>query len=117
MNIEAIREYCLSLPNTSECFPFDNTTLVFKVGTKMFGLVKLEQPFSMNLKCEPERAIELREQYTFVKPGFHMNKKHWNTIDDIEQVPSHQLKSFINDSYNLVFKSLTKKERDNILMT
>jgi predicted DNA-binding protein (MmcQ/YjbR family) len=114
MDIEQIREFCLSFNATSESFPFDDSTLVFKVGSKMFCLVSLESPFSMNLKCEPERAIELREQYHFVVPGFHMNKKHWNTINNLEQVPPLLLREMITNSYDLVSRSLTRKERESL---
>lgn len=117
MNIEEIREYCLTLKETSESFPFDESTLVFKVGSKMFALLSLEQPFSMNLKCEPELAIQLREEYTFVLPGYHMNKQHWNTIIELEQVPQRLLFEMIHRSYNLVIKSLTKRERESLQLT
>lgn len=114
MNIESIRDYCLSLEAVSESFPFDDVTLVFKVGSKMFGLLSLEKPFSMNLKCDPEMAVELRERHPFIVPGFHMNKKHWNTINDIEQVASEFMKQMIHESYRLAKKSLTKKERKEL---
>jgi len=114
MDIESIREFCLSCEAASESFPFDGTTLVFKVGSKMFGLLSLDQPFSMNLKCEPERAIELRERYAFIVAGHHMNKKHWNTINGIETVSSAFLQEMIQHSYDLVFRSLTKKEQAEI---
>ncbi len=105
MNIEHLREYCLSLPEVSESFPFDQTTLVFKVRGKMFLLTDLEGQFSMNVKCDPEKAIELREQYPCVKPGFHMNKKHWNTVDIDGTIPDQELKEWIKDSYSLVSKA------------
>ncbi|RLD49686.1 MAG: MmcQ/YjbR family DNA-binding protein, partial [Bacteroidetes bacterium] len=80
MNIEELRNYCLSKPGVTEGFPFDETTLVFKVMDKMFALTDTHSEFSINLKCDPQKAIELREHYPTVKPGYHMNKKHWNTI-------------------------------------
>ncbi len=80
MNIEELRQYCLLKKDTEEGFPFDGETLVFKVRGKMFALTSLDRPLSINLKCDPEKAIELRERYAFVQPGFHMNKRLWNTI-------------------------------------
>lgn len=80
MNIEELREYCISKKDVTESFPFDETTLVFKVRGKMFALTDLEGELSINLKCDPDLAIELREKYPAVQPGYHMNKKHWNTI-------------------------------------
>ena len=80
MNIEQYRDYCLAKPGTTESFPFDQNTLVFKVMDKMFALADVDQFISMNLKCDPERAVKLREQYEEVIPGYHMNKKHWNTV-------------------------------------
>ncbi len=111
MNIEEFRDYCLSLPSTSESFPFDETSLVFKVGNKMFALTDLEEPFWINLKCNPEKAIELREQYPSVRPGFHMNKKHWNTIEVNPSVSDDLIRQWTKESYNLVIKGMTRKER------
>lgn len=112
MNVEELREYCISKPHVTESFPFDEVTLVFKVGGKMFALTGLEKfPPSINLKCNPEYAIELREQYEVIQPGFHMNKKHWNTISYQENLPIQLLKELIDHSYELVVKSLTKKLR------
>ena len=110
MNIEELREFCLSLPGSGEDFPFDETTLAFKVGGKIFVLTDLEGPLSVNLKCNPEKAIELREHYPSVKPGYHMNKKHWNTITVDGSVNDEMLKSWISDSYELV-KSGGKKNK------
>lgn len=104
MDIESLREYCMNLPDVTEGFPFDETTLVFKVKGKMFLLTDLEGQLSMNVKCNPEKAIELRENYSCVKPGYHMNKKHWNTIEIDGSIPDHQLKEWISDSYKLVLK-------------
>ncbi|WP_291860396.1 MmcQ/YjbR family DNA-binding protein [Marinilabilia sp.] len=111
MNIEEFRDYCLSLPFTSESFPFDETSLVFKVGNKMFALTDLEEPFWINLKCDPEKAIELRERFPSVRPGFHMNKKHWNTIEVDGSVPDSLLRQWTKESYELVIKGMTRKER------
>lgn len=104
MDIESLREYCLSLPDVTEGFPFDETTLVFKVKGKMFLLTDLEGPLTMNVKCEPEKAVELREQYSCVKPGYHMNKKHWNTVEIDGSVTDKVLKEWIDESYRLVRK-------------
>ncbi len=112
MNIEEFREYCLSKKGVTESFPFDETTLVFKVMGKMFALTDTEDDFSINLKCDPEKAIELREQYPIVQPGYHMNKKHWNTIYIDGSISDEELKIWIDDSYRLVVSSLPKKERD-----
>jgi predicted DNA-binding protein (MmcQ/YjbR family) len=104
MNIEELREYCLSLPGVSEHFPFDETTLVFKVNGKMFALTDLEGPLSVNLKCDPGLALELRERYPSVKPGYHMNKQHWNTVEIDGTVSDATLIEWITMSYNLVLK-------------
>lgn len=103
MNIEEIREYALLLKNVSESFPFGNDTLVFKVDNKIFLLASLSsEVLQFNVKCNPGYAIELREQYSCILPGYHMNKKHWNTIIVDGQIPAKQLKEFISDSYSLV---------------
>lgn len=109
MNVESIREYCISKKGVSESFPFDEVTLVFKVMNKMFGLLSLDGELRINLKCEPEKAIELREHYDFVLPGYHMNKQHWNTIVIGDFLSDDLIKEWIDDSYNLIVKSLTKK--------
>ena len=102
MNIEELRDYCLSLPGAGEDFPFDETTLAFKVKGKIFVLTNLERPLSVNLKCDPELAIELREHYPSVLPGYHMNKKHWNTVHIDGSVGDDRLKEWIFMSYKLV---------------
>ena len=110
MNIEEFRAYCLSKKYVTECFPFDNVTLVFKVANKMFALSGLElQPTTVNLKCDPERAIELREEFNGIIAGFHMSKKHWNTITIEGNIPNRFIKELIDHSYNLVVKGMTKK--------
>lgn len=110
MNIEEFRDYCLSKKYVTECFPFDEKTLVFKVAGKMFALSGLEhQPSTVNLKCDPEKAIELREEFSDVIEGFHMNKKHWNTIT-IEGGLSYKfIKELVDHSYDMVVKGMTKK--------
>ena len=110
MNIEQLHEYALNLPDVTESFPFDETTLVMKAGGKMFLLVSLDaDPLQFNVKCDPERAIELREEYRCVLPGYHMNKKHWNTIVVDGTLTNKQLKEMVLDSYNLVVKKKKKK--------
>jgi len=111
MNIEQLREYCLAKKSVTEEFPFDETTLVFKVMGKMFALTDLEEEFSINLKCDPEQAIEFREKYPAVQPGYHMNKKHWNTVYDDGSVTDKLIYSWIDDSYNLVVDKLPKSKK------
>ncbi|TYP77214.1 MmcQ/YjbR family DNA-binding protein [Aquimarina intermedia] len=110
MNIEAFRNYCLHKKGVTESFPFDESTLVFKVMDKMFALTGLNKiPFSVNLKCDPDRAITLRESYSEIIPGYHMNKKHWNTVEFSDSLPDTLLKELIDHSYELVVASLPKK--------
>ncbi|NDV17292.1 MmcQ/YjbR family DNA-binding protein [Muricauda sp. TY007] len=110
MNVEELRGLCISKKGVTEEFPFDESTLVFKVMGKMFALVPLERlPSQCNLKCDPERAVELREEYDgAINPGYHMSKTHWNTLF-IEQLPPMLVKELIDHSYDLVVASLTKK--------
>jgi predicted DNA-binding protein (MmcQ/YjbR family) len=116
MNIEELREFCLSLPYAEETFPFDQYTLVFKVGGKMFGLTGLDSPeLSINLKCDPDKATELRERYPAVQPGYHMSKKHWNTVFIDGSIPRKQIEEWIIESYQLVLNSLPRKIRDEIM--
>ena len=118
MNLEAYYEYCLSKKGVTEHFPFDEDTLVFKVGGKMFALASLSQwekgQPSVNLKCDPEHAEELRAEYDDIQPGFHMSKTHWNTIAINASVSDVLIKELIDHSYGLVFKSLTKKLQGEI---
>jgi len=115
LNIEQIREYSLRKKGVTEEFPFDEETLVFKVAGKIFLLASLETiPLQINLKCDPEKAIELREEYESVQPGYHMNKKHWNTILIDGTVPDRKVFEWIDDSYNLVVAGLKKSERNLI---
>lgn len=114
MNIEDLRHYCLLKKEVSESFPFNETTLVFKVAGKVFALLNLEVPHSINLKCDPETAIRLRENHSYVIPGFHMNKKHWNTIRLDEFVPDELLREWIDESYSLVVQGLPALKRRQI---
>lgn len=115
MNIETIIEYCLSKKGAAEDFPFDEETLVFKVGGKMFALIPLEKiPLQINLKCDPEKTIELREEFKDVQPGWHMSKKYWNTILLDGNIRWNDLKDWIDHSYDEVIKGLKKSERDKI---
>ncbi len=111
MNVEEFRDYCLSKKNVSESFPFDDKVLVFKVHNKMFALANIVDFDGINLKCEPEKAIELREEYKEIKPGYHMSKKHWNTVSTRGSLSSGFIKSLIDESYNLIVASLPKKLR------
>ena len=109
MNVEEFRDYCLHKKGVTEEFPFDQDTLVYKVMGKMFALGGIQNFQSINLKCDPEKAVSLREEYTYVRPGFHMNKKHWNTVDMEWNAEDELVKSWIDHSYDLVAASLTKK--------
>lgn len=119
MNLEKFYEHCLSKTGSTEHFPFDQNTLVFKVGGKMFALSSLLQwengTPKVNLKCNPDYAQELRAQYDDIQPAFHMSKIHWNTITINSQVSDQFIKELIDNSYDLVFKSLTKKIQNEIL--
>lgn len=114
MNIEELREFCLSLKACTEDLPFDDNTLVFKVKGKMFALADIDGFNSVNLKCDPEYAIELREKYDSVIPGYHMNKVHWNTVFVNGSVSDKLIKEWIVDSYLLVISKLPLKERKNL---
>ncbi len=111
MNIEEIRLYCLQKKGSTEEFPFDEVTLVFKVMGKMFALTSLDKPLSINLKCEPEKAIILREEHEAIQPGYHMNKKHWNTLHIDGRLSGELIKSLIDHSYDLIVSKLTKQQK------
>jgi predicted DNA-binding protein (MmcQ/YjbR family) len=111
MNIEEYRDFCLSLPGTTEETPFGPDTLVFKVGGKIFALTNLQTFESFNVKCDPERAVDLRERYDYVRPGFHQNKKHWNTVLVGTGATGAQLRDWLTHSYQLVVASLPKAVR------
>ncbi|MDG5766900.1 MmcQ/YjbR family DNA-binding protein [Balneolales bacterium ANBcel1] len=115
MDIESYRAFCLSLPGTEERLPFGPGALVFFVMDKMYALVDLDEFSMINLKCDPVKALELREQHEFVRPGYHMNKKHWNSIRmDIpgRPVPEAFLREWTLHSYGLVVSKLSKKNRE-----
>src|SRR5690554_5955443 len=110
MNIEDFRNYCLQKKHVEESFPFDDTTLVFKLNNKIFALLSLKaERKSCNLKCNPERALELRVGFSGIIPGYHMSKKHWNTIMFDEDVPDALINDLIDHSYDLVLASFSKK--------
>ncbi len=114
MNIEEFRNYCLGKKGVEETFPFDEVTLVFKVMGKMFALTGLERvdDFRVNLKCNPDRAIELREEYDDIIPGWHMSKKHWNTVYFENGLDDRLLMELIDHSYDLVVQKLKKADRE-----
>jgi predicted DNA-binding protein (MmcQ/YjbR family) len=111
LDIEYFRSYCLNKKGVTEEFPFDANTLVFKVMGKMFALTDVDNFESINLKCDPERAIQLRDEYEAVQPGYHMNKKHWNTVLMDGRVGERLIKEWIDHSYELVVQSLPRKTR------
>lgn len=112
MNNEEIREYCLAKKGVTEGFPFNDTALVFKVGGKMFALLDLsEESHGISLKCDPELAVELREQYAGVTPAYHFNKTHWNGVQIGGSITSLQLKEWIDHSYDIVVESLPGSKR------
>src|SRR6266849_563835 len=116
MDVAELREYCLTKPRATEGTPFGPDVLVFKVGAKMFALAALDEvPTTVNLKCDPDLALELRDRYEQVRPGYHMNKKHWNTVELDSGIPEAELRKMIDHSYELVVKSLPKKTRVKLL--
>ena len=114
MNIEDLRNHCIVKPGVTEEFPFDADTLVFKVMGKMFALANVEDFVSVNLKCDPEKAIRLREEFEDVLPGYHMNKKHWNTVHLSGDLPQGEIERMMDNSYTLVVKSLPKKIKQSL---
>ena len=115
MNVEKFREYCVAKPGTTEDSPFGPEHIVFKVGGKMYALLAFEEvPPTANLKCDPDLALELRDRYEQVRPGYHMNKKHWNTVEIDSGIPEREVTKMIDQSYELVVRSLTKKARTAI---
>ncbi len=114
MNIVEFREYCLSFKGVSESLPFDQRTLVFKVMDKMFALTDIDDFDFINLKCEPEISGQLREKYEGIKPGYHMNKRLWNSVYTKSDVPEQVIKSLVEKSYELVVEKLPKKEKNKL---
>ena len=114
MHIEQLRNYCIAKPGVEETFPFDQETLVFKVMGKVFALTSLNDPDNCNLKCDPEKAIELRTNFDAVKPGYHMSKVHWNTITYNHDLPDNEILKLVDHSYELVVKGLTKKLKQEL---
>ncbi len=116
MDAESIREYCLKKKEVTEGFPFGESTLVFKVKGKIFLLLSLnEELLKFNVKCDPDRAVELREQFEYIQPGYHMNKKLWNTITVTSAISYQLIREMIDDSYSLIVRSLSKKEQQELL--
>ncbi|MDB5239606.1 MAG: MmcQ-like protein [Spirosoma sp.] len=116
MNTETLRDYCITKPGVTESFPFDTVTLVFKVGNKIFALLDTEsRPTTINLKCDPERAVQLREMFSAVLPGYHMNKAHWNTVTLDGSVRWQDIREWIDHSYELVKKGLSKAVREGLI--
>jgi predicted DNA-binding protein (MmcQ/YjbR family) len=116
VNLEEIRNYCLSKPHVSEGFPFDEETIVFKVGGKMFALSDVNSFEGINLKCDPDRSVELQESYMGIRPGYHMNKKHWITVNCNADVSREEVYRLIDTSYALVWNGLPKKVRNELEM-
>lgn len=117
MNIEQVREYCLKKKGVTEELPFDEESPVYKVMGKIFLIASLNPPFSINVKCDPERAVELRERYSAVTPGYHMNKQHWNTVEIEGSVKNSLIEEWIDHSYDLVVKGLKKALREELNKT
>ena len=117
MNLEELRTYCLSLPHVTEDMPFGEDFLAFRIANRIFALMNLNRvPMSVSLKCEPERAVELREQYPDkIVAGYHLNKKHWNTVL-LESLPEVLIKEMVQHSYNQVLAKVPKKERESLKM-
>lgn len=114
MNIEELREYCLSKAKATECFPFDDVTLVFKVMDKMFALIPLDKELQISLKCDPEKAIELRERHPAIQPAYHFNKKHWNMIFVDGSINDEFIYEMVDHSYDLIVSKLTKKQKEEL---
>ncbi len=116
MDSEELRAYCMMKPGTSEGFPFGDDVLVVKVGSKIFAILAEKDGVpKISLKCDPVLALQLREEFDSVQPGYHLNKQHWNTVRGDGTVPGDRLRQMIDHSYDLVFKSLKRSERDAIL--
>ena len=115
MQADAFRQFCLSQPGVTESSPFGPDNLVFKVSGKMFALLALDEiPVAANLKCDPDRALELRDRYEEVTPGYHMNKRHWNTVQLVGGIPDAEIRQMIDHSYGLVLQGLPRAERERL---
>ena len=114
MDLEQVRAYCLKKKDVTETLPFDEDTPVYKVSGKMFCLANLNPPIFINLKCDPEKAVELREKYEEVQPGYHMNKMHWNSIYLASNILDKIVYGWIDDSYNLTVTKLPKVQKENL---
>lgn len=117
MNVETVRDFCLSLPEVTEDFPFDETTLAFRIRGKIFAMIDLENTQWFVLKCEPELAIELRERYAEIAPAWHMNKRHWNQINLFGDLPDSLVVSMICHSYDAVVGKMPKRMREGLAAT
>jgi predicted DNA-binding protein (MmcQ/YjbR family) len=118
MELGTIRDYCLSKKCSTEDFPFDDTTLVFRIAGKIFAFLNTQSiPLKISLKSEPEKAIQLREEYSFITPGYHLNKKYWNTIELSGEESDQFYFSLVDESYNLIFSGLTAKQRSFVVGT
>jgi len=115
MNIEELHEYCLSRKGATACFPFDEVTLVFKVQGKMFALIPLDDPeLQIALKCDPEKSVQLRDQYTEISPARHFSKKYWNSVRITSSISLKLLEELINHSYDLVVAKLPRKLKEEL---
>ena len=114
MNIEEFRNFCLSFKAATEDLPFDEKTLVFKIMNKMFALVDIDDYNYVNLKCEPQKCEELRDEYDGISLGFHMNKKHWVSVKTDSSISDELMKKLVSDSYNLIVSKLTKKQKEEL---
>jgi predicted DNA-binding protein (MmcQ/YjbR family) len=114
MNVEDVRQICIARKGVTEGFPFDDLTLVLKVGGKIFALLNLDKNPSVNLKCDPERAVDLREHFDAILPGYHMNKQHWNTVLLDGSLPEKLVVEMIGHSYDLVYSSLPRKAKAEV---
>ena len=114
MNVEEFREYCIDKPGVTEGFPFTESVLVFKVMNKMFALADIDEWDGINLKCDPDEALELRASFDAVEPGYHMSKVHWNTVRPDMDASDSQIYKWIDDSYNLIVASLPKKLKEEL---
>lgn len=117
MNIESVRDYCLSLPHATEDFPFDETTLAFRIKGRIFAMIDLEKTEWFVLKCNPDYAIELRDTHADISPAWHMNKKHWNQINLFGVLPNELIQHLIRHSYSEVVKKLPRKLREGLALT